>query len=426
MSSAPTAVWPSAGSSLRTGSLGNTAFKPTYRVQVGWEDQASIATPTFSGAYDDITAQAAGIHVDEISITRGREDDLSTVRAGEITVSGRDTLGRFNPRNSSSPLYGSVLPVKPIKVTATYSGVTYPLGLAWTDRIEWQPVGSRGGEFQIHALDMFTRFDNFRPLLSSIGATTTGAAIGRMLDAMGWTDASLRRLAIGDSIPDFFTTQGILNSGTTSMLTLIENLLLAERGIVFIGADGAVVYQSRTQRYTAASAGSLTDVMENLTAAADVAKVTNRWTVVRQDFVDPPNTISTQQASDSTSISLYGYQESSVETPYLNSDTQGLNLAQYLLANTKSPVHPVWDLPFQAWKDGNTLTQGLARDVGDRVMLTPSRSGAGGVGDYFIEQVSHDIHGAGHDVTWRLSERPAGTPFIFGVSQFGSSDYLVY
>ncbi len=55
---------------------------------------------------------------DPIEITRGRDSFVGPVQMGEQTFTIRDPAGVFNPTSKRSPLYGRVLPAKPVRIIA--------------------------------------------------------------------------------------------------------------------------------------------------------------------------------------------------------------------------------------------------------------------------------------------------------------------
>ena len=91
---------------------------------------ANAFTNFFTGANDDVTAD-----IESIKIRRGRDDILSQINAGTCEMDVRRPTDRpyWNPANAASDLNASnapgFVPMRPVRVTATYSGTTY--GLFW-------------------------------------------------------------------------------------------------------------------------------------------------------------------------------------------------------------------------------------------------------------------------------------------------------
>ncbi len=396
----------------------------TYSVQIAWATGASNGftlgvsaiggtdvltsqfSTTFSGTYDDVTAETRAV-----SIKRGRDDNLDAMAAGEATIVLRDETGKFNPKNASSVLAGKLLPMRPVRVRATFSSTTYGLFWGFVRSIEHHPADY---ETTVACMDLFLWLSRVMPIIAATGPTTTGAAIGKVLDSVGWSDPAFRDLDAGDDITDFSA------DGSKSALTLITELLETERGVFYIDPSGVATFDNRNVRSLVASSGTLSDVAASVGAATDIDRVKNRARVTR--------TGSTQQeASDGDSVATYGWSDfPEIDSPYLSSDDQALSLARWLVAKGKDPTPPLWALELPAGRTSALLTHALARDLGDRVTVTDSQSGTSG--DFFIEQITHEITQGGkeHRTSWSLSERTGGEAFQIGASTVGGTDVIVY
>lgn len=398
----------------------------TYSVQVAWSAGASNAftigastlggsdilvsqfTTTFSGTYDDITPETRSV-----SIKRGRDDNLDAMAAGEATIVLRDETGKFNPKNAGSVLAGKLLPMRPVRIRATFNGTTYGLFRGFVRSIEHSPLDR---ETRLTCVDLFLWLSRVTPIIAATGATTTGAAIGKVLDNLGWTDPAYRNLDTGDTI-----TAGVSSDGSSTALALIEGLLETERGIFFVDGSGIATYLDRSDRMTRALATTLTDVFADVTAGTDVDRVRNRARVTR--------TGSTQQeASDGDSVATYGWSDfPEIDSPYLNDDGQALSLASWLVSQRKDPRPPLWGVDIPAGASAALLAQALGREIGDRVSITETSAGTSG--DFFIEAVEHEISDGGtlHRTKWTMSERGANdAAFVLGTSTVGGTDIIVF
>lgn len=377
---------------------------------------ASSWSQAFVGTYDDITAA-----VDSIDITRGRTSELDQMQVGRCVIEGAEKQrGLFNPANPSSPLAGFLdEQLHPLAVDGTFGGTTYRRFYGFTTSLEYKP-GFRRGTFTIEAQDLFVWLGSddeaqdlggARPIIASTGPTTTGAAIGKILDAIGWTDPAFRSLDVGDSIPDFSA------DGTKTATDLIGDLLTAERGVVFVSATGAVVYRARNRRATAAVAATIADTMSDFAAGSELDRIRTRATVTRTGGAP-------QVVVDETTRRLYGYRDvPAILTPYLASDLQANSLANYILSVSKNPRQPLWTLDLDNRADA-LLTQMLARELEDKITVTESATGS--TGDYFIEQIHEQITRAGHRAEWLLSKLPVSSPFVVGVDTVGSVKSISY
>jgi len=80
------------------------------------------------------------------------------IQAGTCTVIVANGDGRLSPDNTASPYYPNVLPMRRLRVSALWRGVTYPLFFGFVDtyvpldngpvdadmRISTRPTGSNG------------------------------------------------------------------------------------------------------------------------------------------------------------------------------------------------------------------------------------------------------------------------------------------
>lgn len=394
----------------------------TFDVAVAWTTQLTGVftigssliggTDVLAGAFgsevfDDVTPD-----VSEVVIRRGRSDDLGQLMAGSATIRLHDPDGTYNSLNPSSAIHPNVRPMRPVRVRCTLNGATYTRFLGYITRIGSNPsLGTR--DAVIEAVDLFVWLQRTKPTIASTGATTTGAAIGKVLDAIGFTETALRSLDTGDSISDFEA------DGTTTALDLIKNLLTAERGMFYVSAAGVATYESRYARWLSPRDGNqatFASTMRALVGEVDVAQIYNDVRVTRTGGAE-------QQAEDTDSQHAYAvstYVLASVG--YLPSDAVALSLARYILNQAKDPKQPLQlvlnnqsEAVYAAW---------LALDLSDRVGVSDSRGGT--TGSFYVEHHEERLSKAGsrHTVDWRLTKRPTNVPLIIGPGVIG--DHITY
>jgi hypothetical protein len=366
-----------------------------------------------STAYDDLTSatkQSPGI-----AIRRGRTQDVGPMAAGECSVTLNDPSGTYNPYNASGPLYGKLVPARRVRVREAVGGVVYPLFDGFVRRIEPDPARDRQ-ETRIECIDLFGWLNRVRPTIASTGPTTTGAAIGLILDACGWTEGSMRDLDVGDDLSDFSA------DGTQSALALIQNLIDAELGAFFISAAGAAVYEDRRAIWRAprdSVQAALTGGFRTALPTVDWDGVQNRASVTREGGT-------AQVYTDDASALQYGTGDApAVSTPYLADDAQAMRLARWIVSRSKDATGPLREVMLVN-RDDTALAVTLARDLQDRVSL--SEAYAGTSFDGHIQGIEHRIAegGAFHQTIWRLSRRPPVEPFRIGISKIGGGHVLSY
>ncbi|HLB03870.1 MAG TPA: hypothetical protein VJK66_02525 [Gaiellaceae bacterium] len=385
--------------------LGTSTIGGTHKLAV------SIFDVVFSGTYDDLSE---GLR--SATVNRGRDSTRQFVIAGEATIRVFDAEGLMNPENASSPLQTYLVDrYQPVRLRAyDPSAPAAPVGVfyGFLEKITWTPSRRKAGagEARLLCKDLLTWLGDARPVISATGATTTGSAIGKILDSIGWVDPMGRDLDVGDAIPDFSA------DGTKSAVLLIEELLIAERGIFFVSGDGAAIYQDRLARTSATSSATISNTMRALHPGVDRSRLRNRVRVKRTQT----GYIAT--AADANSKALIGDRDlEEIETPYLPSNTQADGLAAYVLSRVKSAIPPIRSFAI----DNRTqalLTQCLVRELGEVVTLTAPAADVASA-QYMIESLEQriDSRRGSHETTWLLSQHTVITPFRIGTSQLVSA-----
>jgi hypothetical protein len=277
------------------------------------------------------------------------------------------------------------------------------------------------GTATITAIDFLSKLQAQKPVLAPMVGATDGSILGGILDWMEWTDPAMRSLAVGDTIAQTYTRA----DGSRDALSLAQELMAAERGIVFASGAGAVTYIDRRSRWTAASAGSIDRTLTAFTVGTDGTQIVNSQTVIRTDMDDTPIGVP-QLAQDATSIHKHGQIDGDdVRTPFLSNDATALSLAQGIVMRKKNGLLPVYEVPLSI-VDSATQLQALGRELGDRVTLTIAPLNfAQFTGDFYVESIREQLQtrqSPRYGCTWRVSEVPSPAPFRFSISQFGGSD----
>jgi hypothetical protein len=397
-------------------------FRATYSVQVGWEAVSSNAFvigvstlsgggvltsqlfTTFDGANDAITAD-----VKDFSCHRGRDDYLGNMDSGEATIHLADPTGKYNPKNSSSVLVGKLIPMRPVRIRATYNAVTYGMFRGFVRSIEHDPEAK---ETTITAVDLFLLLSRVSPTIAATGSTTTGRAIGLVLDSVGFTESALRSLGTGDNISNFVA------DGTKSALSLIEGLLEIERGAFFVSGGGVATYIDRStiQKITASEA-TLTAVIA-AKPTVDIDKIGNRATVTKEGGVE-------QIAIDPNSAATFGWSDiSSITSPYLATDGDAQRLAAWLVSERRSPSPPMRGVSFVNESDA-FMVHMLSRELIDRVTINDPRAGSSA--DHMVQSIEHVVTDGGtlHRTVMSFQERTVDY-FQIGISTFGGTRVLGY
>jgi hypothetical protein len=366
----------------------NTAF-----ARIVWRQDT---TPTAGqiAYFDGVQLEAAGA---ASTYTDGSLDNCRWAGTAHASTSYR-----------GGPYYGYLLPMRRIRMGITVGATTYYLYNGYVET--FQPVWDSAftAACRIDCIDGFDIVANAVLAAGTRGSELTGARVGWALDAVGWP-ASDRDIDTGQTtLPSFTVTAGSEPSALSHLLDVADS----ELGAVFIKADGKAAFFDRHRTlktpFTTSQAtfGDTSDSdipYEALAPSYDRDLIRNEIKVTRPGG-------STQTASDSSSQSAYG-RRTHTRAPLLTSDTESLNMAQYLAGAYAQPALRFDSLTLEPLESDALWTLVGDLEVWDRVTVkrTPPGGGSAIVQDCLIEGIEHagSPAGAYWQTTYRLS--PANT-----------------
>ena len=392
---------------------------PTFQVLVEWNTAATSTTDVapFTSTYDDVSADVVG----PIQVTRGRTDHLAQMASGTCSFSlfNPTAPDLYNP-NATAAISaivntGGFVPLRPVRIQGTYSSTTYPIFTGYIRNISWD-ADTRHTTFQCE--DLFLLLSRVYPTWTTdaVGDGTisplvvnTSTAIQYALTKAGFTTAALLDLDTtgGDQITSFGPFDGSQNK---SALSIIEDLVTAERGYFLATPKGVAKYRSRRDYLTTSSAATLTTNNVKVSSTQDLDKIVNQAVVTSAATSAVP-----QIKNDATSQTLYGVNGINISgNPYVVGDTQAAGLADYLVYNGKNSVSPVTvTIDNGATAD---ITNQLTLDVGSRITVQPTI--ASSTKDFIIEQVSWTIEEGGlySQTSYICSVRGTASLFTIGTT----------
>jgi hypothetical protein len=197
----------------------------------------------------NVFADSAAVIVDvsdqvlSVQTKRGRNALSDQFQTGNLTLRIVDQNGDFNPQNPASPYYTYLSPMRKVQITATYSGIVYPIFQGFiTSYVTTYPKDAEDVAYTtIQAVDAF-RLANNAQISTVTGAAAgdlTGTRINQILNTIGWP-TSMR-----DIDPGLTTVQADPGTNRTALqaLTTIEN---SEYGALYVDASGSFVFQDRS------------------------------------------------------------------------------------------------------------------------------------------------------------------------------------
>lgn len=222
--------------------------KATYEIMVDWNNNGS-----FGDSNEDITADVLRMEWmmgrDFASMLTGR------ARGGRclINLDNDRTAGKYNSFNSSSAIFGDILPGRAVRIRATDASGTVVLWAGFLDRINPQVSINIANTALLEAVGPLTflnqaDFDLFLPIKSD---QLSGTIIGDLLDAASWP-AGDRDIDAGQStIRQYhFMKSGVLGTRDRKVkwLDAAHKVEETENGFLHEGKTGTVIFEDRTRR----------------------------------------------------------------------------------------------------------------------------------------------------------------------------------
>lgn len=333
-----------------------------------------------------------------ISTERGFSRDVDIWGGGTATVVLLNQDGYLSPSNMASPFVVAgvtgVRPWRPIRIRATYAGVTYDVyqgyALDWLET--WDPSDAVA-TVTVPCVDEWARLARFGGFATTpVGAgELSGLRVHRVLDNAGYTGAR-------DVDPGQVTLQATdLSKNAADELKLVAD---SEGGAVYVGAGGAVVFErqyalmeetrSNTVQVTFVDANNtgLGLPVQNMVKSYGGQLLANIAPFQRVGGVE-------QVVDDATSRALYGDMAPDKRTNLIcETDDQVRALATLYIQVHKDPEDRVARVVVKPRaKPSVMVPQLLARRVRDLVRVIRSPRAGG----YTIDQTNH-IAGISHDI----------------------------
>ncbi|MBU1067875.1 hypothetical protein KKE60_08815, partial [Patescibacteria group bacterium] len=205
-----------------------------------WGDY-SLEFAWFEDPPDPTSWVEAGERCFTASFARGRDSQLDQINPLSGSCLMNNSARHFSFDYALGPYYGYLLPKRVGRMRCTYREVQYDLARFMVSEI----TPDDRYDVQQATIKIF----DAQTWLEQIAAThtytdlTTGELIAEALDEAGWP-ADLRQLDAGQ-LAGINVTYTDVPIWSGHILKGLES----ERGIAFIGRDGAVVYQDRHHRY---------------------------------------------------------------------------------------------------------------------------------------------------------------------------------
>lgn len=268
--------------------------------------------------------------IDYIKTQRGRNALVDQFQTGTLSLRIIDQNGDFNPQNPASPYYELLTPMKKVQITATYSGVTYPLFAGFiTSYVTTQPREATEVTYTtITAVDAFRLAQNAQisTVTGASAGNLSGTRINQILDEIDWP-ATMRDIDAG------LTTMQADPGTNRTALQAMQTVSDSEYGSLYVDAAGSFTFQDR-QVTTASIAGTPTLFADNGTG---ILYVNANW-ILNDVLVFNKATISMaggspQVATNQPSIDKYFLHSYYLDNLLMQTDAVALDYARAYVAS---------------------------------------------------------------------------------------------
>ena len=402
---------------------------PTINAVINFSTGPGFANPMIldvgilgTNALADSTSLSVDVSnvVDRIEITRGRNVTADQFQTGTLTMRIADQNGDFNPQNSSGPYYNLLSPLRKVSITATYSGVTYPLFAGYITGYN-TVIPDNGTDVlaytTITAVDAF-RLANLATVTSVTGAAAgdlSGTRVNQILNTINWP-SSMRDIDAGKT-----TVQADPGTSRTALAAL-QAVETTEYGALYVNAAGSFVFQDRA--VTAGSVNSTPTLFSDDGSVGidyyDATWVLNDVLVYNQANITATG-LAMQTASNATSIAQYFAHTYTASGLLMQTTAEALNYAlAYVASRAQTSIRCdalVLDLYTPDFDLG--IIAALSLDYFSPVTISTNQPGGTNI------TKTEQVFGVAHQITpgtWRTTFttlEPIIDSFILNSSTFG-------
>ena len=371
-------------------------------------------------------------YVQQITINRGRSDQLQTFNAGTASITLLNNDRRFDPINEDSPYWNPVTNqsgVTPrLKVTIYSNGVALFTGRITDIDVSYEPTRTNAtidnSTVTITASDDFVLLANtYIGNAITPSAELSGTRLTTILDLPEVAYPATRNIDTGTATLGGGATFDI--AANTNVLSYLQNVAIAEQGYFFVAADGDITFTDRVSASFATISATFSD------QAGINLPYTGLSVLYGQEFLYNKVVASVeggtdQTANDAASQTEYGVSTLNLSGLLLSDNTAAATLAADLLARYKVPQYRFDKLQtiYNALDSGQqTDVNNLEiADVIDITRTYPTGSPASVTLPYSIESIKHSISPSDHRIEIGLAVADLVYPFILNDVVYGVLD----
>lgn len=374
--------------------------------------QLNNATYTLAGfTYYDITEYVTGYN-----ITRGKNDRIGQVSAGDLVVTLNNEDRAFDPTYEASPLYGLTLPKRLVRVYS--NNVQQFQGVINDWNLQYQPFGKSVANLQ--ATDGFVYLNNQTLAASTATAQYSGGRINAVLDSefVEWP-ADKRNIDTGAS---YLGADVIADN--TNVLQYLQLVEASEQGLFYVDKEGNAVFRDRNDVPSSTNALVISDNPGDI-SYAEISIAYGSEDLANEVVVTSAITNTEVTVTDTASQYNYGIFNVTLEGLLVNSDQQLEDIATAIVQENSEPSYRFDSVDIILNKLSlEDQTAVLSRDLGDTVKVEFTPNGiAPAITKYAqIIRIAHRVDvQQQHIVTFGLSTRNF-VPFVLNDEAFGRLD----
>lgn len=194
-----------------------------FTVEIGFSTSAGSGTVPINSTLASITWTDVSAYVRSVSTNRGRSTELDSFQAGSASITLSNADRRFDPEHASGPYFGSLTPLRPIRIRAQYgAGATTNLFFGWIDQWPQSYNNPTDATVTITASDGFKVLNLINLPSFWTHRVQSDVRVGHWLRMDDGTNTSVFDAYNNRKFGDYKTTAGAASSGVSGN-SLIAN-----------------------------------------------------------------------------------------------------------------------------------------------------------------------------------------------------------
>lgn len=321
---------------------------------------------------------------------RGRPSVDQRFEAGTGFALLDDRSGDLTPTNVSGTYYPNVKIGVPVRILAQLDGESTTIPLFYGSARSWRteyPQGNHDARSRVTLADGFYTLNHLDLAGQSYPKQRTDQRITAVLDDVGWP-AGMRDLDTGVATVQATSFASPGDGGDHSALAHLLDVAEAEAGVLFMGADGAVVFRNRVAQASASPVATYDgeDDYSEIDPKPDDAVLYNVIRIARKKGAQV-------EYIDAASVDSHDPRVMTKDSMPMGSDSEVLSVAQWLAILFAQERQRIDGLVFKPIKDETLAGQLLNLELRDVLTVQHDPPGPGSTLDALsaVEMIRHEF-----------------------------------